>query len=123
MIARRVVDKVNSKGCDRTGWAATMVNLRKIAAEKTRAGKNSWWTPTLQPLFLPAPPERKSFLLCRPARREQPKFKVRIFVKKSPDFNKKVPQTRRGGKLAVYKLAVYFSSMLEFAFLSKKCSC
>jgi len=60
---------------------ARKIAAAKKEAAKARAGKNSWWTSTLQPpFFLPARAEKFLFL---PREARQSKFAIRIFVKKS----------------------------------------
>jgi len=65
---------------------ASFIGTKNCGGGKARAGREFIF-PT--PLFLPAPPERRFWFLPRFAR--QSKFAVRIFVKKSSDFNQKVP--------------------------------
>jgi len=71
-------------------------NTKNCGGEKARAGREFIF-PT--PLFLLAPPERKSFL----------EIKVRIFVKKGSDFVQKVPP--------IYNFSVFEGCCLALATL------
>jgi len=85
-------------------------NTKNCGGEKARAGRE-FISPT--PPFLPAPPERKSFLLCRAKRGNQnsqsgfSSKKVRILTKRYRQFSKlgfwaivASPRQRRGSASA-----------------------
>ena len=120
-------------GCDKGNipWRRiSQSEIRKIAAAKKRGRGGNSFPP--QPPFLPAPPERKSFLLCRAKRGNQnsqsgfSSKKVRISSKRYRQFSEfgfwaivAEPRQRRGSASAVI-LKGFLKSKNNFCPLKRK---